>query len=110
MKKNDEKSKYSLLVKKLEKFGANTEKSLHGLEDVMNFLVENCVTHSELDEKFEKFGKQMRSDVADFKDAILHELVKIRENQEILGYQRTRTDDHEKRIERLEVHVGIVAS
>lgn len=48
-----------------------------------------------------------KDDLITFKDAILHEIVKMRDEVAIVGGQRDMLEDHDQRIETIEKHLHI---
>ncbi len=48
-----------------------------------------------------------RDDIIAFKDAILHEIVKLRDEVAIVGGHRDMLEDHETRIETIEKHLQL---
>ena len=52
--------------------------------------------------------KELKNDIYLFKDEILHEILKLREDNTIILHQRERIDDHEERLEKLETHIGVI--
>ncbi len=51
-----------------------------------------------------------KEDLISFKDAILHQIVKMRDEVAIVGGQRDMLEDHDQRIETLEKHLRIQPS
>lgn len=54
--------------------------------------------------------KRLENQVLEFKDAILHEITKMRDEVAIVGGQRDMLEDHDQRIETIEKHLRIQPS
>jgi len=50
-------------------------------------------------------NKSLRKDIVDFKDSILSEIIKLREDIEVVIGYRDMIEDHDQRIEKLETTV-----
>ncbi len=59
----------------------------------------------ELIDLINSFRSELKNDIVDFKDSILNEIIKLREDVTIVIGYRNRIEDHDKRIEKLETAV-----
>lgn len=71
----------------------------------INLLKETFATKDELKEELKKYAT--KEDIVTFKDEILHEIVKLRDEVAIVGGQRDMLEDHDQRIETIEKHLHI---
>lgn len=71
----------------------------------INLLKETFATKDELKEELKKYAT--KADIVTFKDEILHEIVKLRDEVAIVGGQRNMLEDHDQRIETIEKHLHI---
>lgn len=62
-------------------------------------------TKEDLQNELKKFAT--KDDLVTFKDEILHEIVKMRDEVAIVGGQRDMLEDHDQRIETIEKHLHI---
>lgn len=68
------------------------------IKKYIDVIAEKFVTNDKLD----KTIRDLHNDIAQFKDDILKEIVKLREEVAIVGGFRDRIDNHEVRIDKLE--------
>lgn len=63
-----------------------------------------------LKEEMQSLEKRFENKVLEFKDAILHEIAKMRDEVTIVGGQRDMLEDHDQRIETIEKQLHIQAN
>ncbi len=80
------------------------------LSDVTKELIElihafRAELKKEIKESSQALKTELKADILDFKDSILHEIIKLREDiTVVIGYS-DRIEDHDQRIEKLETAV-----
>lgn len=63
-----------------------------------------------LKEEMQSLEERFENKVLEFKDAILHEIAKMRDEVTIVGGQRDMLEDHDQRIETIEKQLHIQAN
>ncbi|MBI5122227.1 hypothetical protein HZA75_00045 [Candidatus Roizmanbacteria bacterium] len=111
-------------IKKMKKVFATKEdlKKFATKDDLKKFITKEdfkveskkFATKEDLEVALEKYAtkddllnvtKELKNDILDFKDSILHEIIKLREDiTVVIGYS-DRIEDHDQRIEKLETAV-----
>lgn len=96
-------------VKELKKDTSELKKDVKGLKEdnkgikeLMADIASYIKTGEATMEDYRKMRMEIRSDAAQFKDEILHELIKVRENFAVVTGWGDKIEDHEERIEVLE--------
>lgn len=64
-------------------------------------------TKDELKDGLKKLEARLINNVVEFKDEVLHEIIKLREDMIIVSGHRDMLEDHDQRIEKLEKTVMI---
>lgn len=84
----------------LKRFATKTDLKKYSTKQDLKQVV-NAIVAKMIDMNNET-RKELRNDILTFKDEILHEIVKLREDNQMIIAQRQRIEDHEERIEKLE--------
>jgi predicted S18 family serine protease len=71
------------------------------LSQIRNLMVEVVVQYTQKFSTKSEF-KELKNDIAQFKDDILKEIVSLREEVTIVGGFRERIDEHEIRLDKVE--------
>ena len=70
--------------------------------DVVDIIVQNNLM---IFSRMDTLEKKLTNMIVEFKDAILHELIKIREDFACIEGHHDKIEDHEVQIEKIERHV-----
>ena len=91
-------------IKKLRKIFSTKNELKKALEKYATKDDLSNVT-KELMDLIHAFRSELKNDIVDFKDSILHEIIKLREDiTVVIGYS-DRIEDHDQRIEKLETAI-----
>lgn len=84
---------------------ASKQLTKQDVTEIVQIAVKDLVSRDDLNNAIK--GLASKDDLITFKDEILHEIVKMRDEVAIVGGQRDMLEDHELRIETIETRLHI---